>query len=63
MAKASDCDILWTRSEEEARKLYGDKSRSGILATGLNRLRLEVLEEARTVTAEGEDVSSAKGIG
>ena len=33
------------------------------MATELNRLRPEVLEEARTVTAEGEDVSGAKWIG
>lgn len=63
MAQASHYDIWWTRSEEEARKLHGDKYRSRLSATGLNRLRLEVLEEARTATAEGEDVSGAKGMG
>jgi hypothetical protein len=46
MTRASDYDILWTRSEEEARKLYGDQYRSRVSATELNRLRrLEALEE------------------
>jgi len=61
MTRASDYDILWTRSEEEARKLYGDKYRSRVSATELNRLRrLEALEEARKAIAEREDMSGAK---
>jgi hypothetical protein len=64
MTRASNYDILWTRSEEETRKLYGDKYRSRVSATELNRLRrIEVLEEARTAIAEGEDVSGAKDMG
>ena len=47
--------------EEEARKLYGDKYRSRVSATELNRLKkLEALEDARKAIAEGEDVSGAK---
>jgi hypothetical protein len=54
---------LWTRNEEEVRKLYGDKYRSRVSATKLNRLsRLEVLEGARKAIAEGGDVSGAKDI-
>jgi hypothetical protein len=61
--RASDYDILWTRSENDARKLYGDKYRSRVSATELNSLqRLEMLDEARTASAEGENVSSAKDI-
>jgi hypothetical protein len=61
VTRASNYDILWTKSEEEARKLYGDKYWSRVSATELNRLRrLEVLEEARTAIAEGENVSGAK---
>lgn len=63
MVRASDYDILWTRSENDARKLYGDKYRSRVSATELNSLqRLEVLDEARTASAEGENVSGAKDI-
>jgi hypothetical protein len=63
MMRASDYDILWTRSENDARKLYGDKYRSRVSATELNSWqRLEVLDEARTASAEGENVSSAKDI-
>jgi hypothetical protein len=50
-----------TRSKEETRKLYGDKYRSRVSATELNRLRrLEALEEARKAIAEGGDVPGAK---
>jgi hypothetical protein len=37
--KASNYDILWVRSEEECRKLYGEKYRPRILGTELNRRR------------------------
>jgi hypothetical protein len=46
MTRTSNYDILWTRSEEEARKLYGDQYKSRVSATELNRLRRpEALEE------------------
>jgi hypothetical protein len=57
MMRASDYDILWTRSENVTRKLYGDKYRSRVLATELNWLRRL---EAGTASAEGEDVSGVK---
>jgi hypothetical protein len=57
MTRASDYDILWTRSEEEARKRYGDKYRTRVSATGLNRLRrLELANEDKKVGAQGEGV-------
>jgi hypothetical protein len=61
ITRASDYDILWTRSEEEARKLYEGKYGSRVSTTELNRLRkLEALEEAREAIAEGEDLSDAR---
>ena len=58
MVRASDYHILWTRSEND-----GDKYRSRVSATELNWLkRLEVLDEARTASAKGKNVSSAKDI-
>jgi hypothetical protein len=47
MTRASDYDILWVRSEDEARKLYGDKYRTRVSATEMNRLRR--LEGCRNV--------------
>ena len=50
MTRASDYDILWARSEEDARKLYGEKYRTRVSATELNRLRrLEASNEAKAV--------------
>ena len=50
MTRASDYDILWARSEEDARRLYGEKYRTRVSATELNRLRrLEVSKEAKAV--------------
>ena len=39
MTEASDYDILWVRTEAEARALYGDKYRPRVSATELNRQR------------------------
>jgi hypothetical protein len=56
MTRASDYDILWTRSGEEARPLYGDKYRPRISATKLNRLRRqEIAEETKIVCREWKD--------
>lgn len=39
MTECSDYDILWVRSEEESKELYGAKYRARISATEMNRLR------------------------
>jgi hypothetical protein len=63
MTRASDYDILWARSEEEARKLYGNKYRTRVSATALNRLRrLEIASEVKKIGAEGGGVSDAENI-
>lgn len=50
ITRASDYDILWTKSDEEARALYGDKYRPRISATKLHRLRRqEIAEETKRV--------------
>ena len=43
MTAASDYDILYVRSEEESRKLYGEKYRARVSATEMNRRRREEL--------------------
>jgi hypothetical protein len=64
MTRASDYDILWARSEEEARKRYGDKYRTRVSATELNRLRrLELATEDKKVGAQGEGVLDVEGMG
>jgi ABC-type Na+ efflux pump permease subunit len=64
MTRASDYDILWVRSEEETRALYGDKYRNRVSATELNRLRrLEVLEEVWKGGAEAANVINAENSG
>lgn len=47
MTMASDYDILWARTDEEAKLLYGAKWRADrVSATELNRRRrLEVAEQ------------------
>ena len=43
MTRASDYDILWARTEDEERELYGERWRPRVSATEMNRLRrLEV---------------------
>ncbi|KAI1860967.1 uncharacterized protein JN550_011122 [Neoarthrinium moseri] len=44
MTAASDYDILFVRSEEESRRLYGEKYRARMSATELNRRRREELK-------------------
>lgn len=39
MTECSGYDILWVRSEEECRELYGSRYRGRVSATELNRLR------------------------
>jgi len=39
MTRDSDYDILWVRSEDEQRKLYGERCRERVSATELNRRR------------------------
>lgn len=54
MTMVSDYDILWVRSDEEARTLYGDKYRPRVSATELNRQRrLEIAEEAKKACGKG----------
>ncbi|KAF2429059.1 hypothetical protein EJ08DRAFT_306050 [Tothia fuscella] len=43
MTAATDYDILYVRSEEESRNLYGDKYRPRLSATEMNRMRREEL--------------------
>lgn len=58
MTAASDYDILFTRSEEESRRLYGDKYRPRISATELNRRRREELKRlSETQGGTGEQES------
>jgi hypothetical protein len=61
MTMASDCDILWVRSDEEARALYGDKYQPRVSATELNSLsRLEIAEEAKKARGKRNDGLSAE---
>ena len=47
LTAASDYDVLWVRSEEESRLMYGHKWRSRVSATELNRLRREQKKSER----------------
>ena len=39
MTGATDYDILYVRSEDESRQLYGEKYRPRVSATEMNRMR------------------------
>ena len=45
MTRASDYDILWTRSENEEREFYGERWRARVSATEMNRLRRVEMEK------------------
>ncbi len=48
MTGCSDYDILWVRSEDESRALYGAKYRPRVSATEMNRLRrIEIRKVAK----------------
>ncbi|KAK5707286.1 hypothetical protein LTR17_020821 [Elasticomyces elasticus] len=52
MTLRSDYDILYVRSDEESRKLYGDKYRARISATEMNRLRREKILTSKRISRE-----------
>ncbi|KAK4900754.1 hypothetical protein LTR49_027388 [Elasticomyces elasticus] len=54
MTLRSDYDILYVRSDEESRKLYGDKYRARVSATEMNRLRREKILTSKGITREEE---------
>lgn len=57
MTRESDYDVLWVRSEEESREVYGRKWRKGrVSGTERNRLRREVV-------GIGRDAVQRRGIG
>ena len=59
MTTASDYDILYVRTEEESRKLYGAKYRPRVSATELNRLRrIEVDKRKAAAVGKGLGPSS-----
>ncbi|KAK4902956.1 hypothetical protein LTR49_026974 [Elasticomyces elasticus] len=52
MTLRSDYDILYVRSDEESRKLYGDKYRARVSATEMNRLRREKILTSKRISRE-----------
>jgi hypothetical protein len=54
MTRASAYDTVWTRSDEEARALYGDKYRPRRSATKLNRLRRQEIAEEGKIVGRGK---------
>ena len=59
MTAASDYDILYLRSADESKKLYGEKWRPRVSATEMNRLRRAELARLGT----GVDGTGSKGVG
>jgi hypothetical protein len=64
MTAATDYDILFVRSEEESRRLYGKKYRARLSATEMNRMRraklAEVLEESSGKPSSSSEVFQDK---